>query len=92
MSPAVQRLTEEFIATIEAVVAERVNTRLRDVVAIGMIKVPKVRRKAPVQLCPAPGCANRAAPVFGMVCASHKDTAKATVRAWREKRRAAKGR
>src|SRR5262245_4661799 len=27
------------------------------------------RRKGPIQLCPVPGCPNRAAPVFGMVCA-----------------------
>ena len=46
------------------------------------------RRKAPIQLCPVPGCANRAAPVFGMVCAKHKDLSKAAIRKYREARRA----
>jgi hypothetical protein len=50
----------------------------------------KVRRKAPLQLCPVPGCRNAAAPVFGMVCAKHKDIPKPTIKAYRESRRAKK--
>jgi hypothetical protein len=46
------------------------------------------RRKAPIQLCPVPGCKNRAAPVYGMVCADHKDVAKAKIKKYREARRA----
>ena len=46
------------------------------------------RRKAPIQLCPVPGCTNRAAPVFGMVCAKHKDLPKVEIRKYREARRA----
>jgi hypothetical protein len=46
------------------------------------------RRKAPIQLCPVPGCANRAAPVFGMVCSKHKDLPKMEIRKYREARRA----
>ena len=46
------------------------------------------RRKAPIQLCPVPGCTNRAAPVFGMVCARHKDLPKVEIRKYREARRA----
>lgn len=46
------------------------------------------RRKAPIQLCPVPGCTNRAAPVFGMVCAKHKDLSKTQIRKYREARRA----
>jgi hypothetical protein len=48
------------------------------------------RRKGPIQLCPVPGCGNRAAPVFGMVCAKHKDLPKATIKKYREQRRAKK--
>ena len=47
-------------------------------------------RRRPKQLCPVPGCNNPAAPVFGMVCAKHKDVAKATIKKYREARRASK--
>jgi hypothetical protein len=50
--------------------------------------VVRKRRKAPIQLCPVPGCANRAAPVFGMVCSKHKDLPKLEIRKYREARRA----
>lgn len=49
----------------------------------------KPRKKGPVQLCPAPGCKDRAAPVFGMLCGKHKGAPKATVAKWREARRKA---
>jgi hypothetical protein len=48
------------------------------------------RRKGPIQLCPVPGCSNRAAPVFGMVCSKHKDLPKAAIKKYREQRRAKK--
>src|SRR3954471_3378665 len=51
----------------------------------------KKRKKAPIQLCPVPGCTNRAAPVFGMVCSKHKDLPKAEIKKYREARREAKG-
>lgn len=47
----------------------------------------KKRRKAPIQLCPVPGCKNRAAPIFGMVCSKHKGIAKSKIRKYREARR-----
>ena len=50
----------------------------------------KPRRKGPKQLCPVPGCKNPAAPVFGMVCAKHKDIPKAQIKKYREARRAKK--
>jgi hypothetical protein len=54
-------------------------------------RVPvKARKKAPVQLCPVPGCKNRAAPIFGMVCTEHKNLPKAKIRKYREARRLAK--
>ena len=52
--------------------------------------VRKPRKKAPVQLCPVPGCSERAAPIFGMVCAKHKDVSKTKIRQYREARRAGK--
>jgi hypothetical protein len=48
------------------------------------------RKKPPIQLCPVPGCDGRAAPIFGMVCSSHKDLPKAKIKQYREARRAAK--
>jgi hypothetical protein len=51
-------------------------------------EVSKPRKKAPKQLCPVPGCKNAAAPVFGMVCAKHKDTPKRLVKKYREERKA----
>ena len=51
----------------------------------------QARKKAPLQLCPVPGCRNPAAPVFGMVCAKHKDVSKATIKKYREARKAKKG-
>lgn len=47
-------------------------------------------RRRPKQLCPVPGCTNPAAPVFGMVCAKHKDVPKAQIKKYRANRRAAK--
>ena len=48
-------------------------------------------RKRPKQLCPVPGCTNPAAPVFGMVCAKHKDVPKAQIKKYRAERKASKG-
>jgi hypothetical protein len=50
----------------------------------------KRRKKAPPQLCPVPGCKNRAAPIFGMVCSDHKDVPKTKIKQYREARRAKK--
>jgi hypothetical protein len=50
----------------------------------------RARKKPPIQYCPVPGCKNRAAPVFGMVCAQHKDLPKAKIKKYREQRRAQK--
>ena len=56
--------------------------------AIAGVAPVRKRRKAPIQLCPVPGCTNRAAPVFGMVCSKHKDLPKLEIRKYREARRA----
>jgi hypothetical protein len=55
-----------------------------------MVGRRKPRKKAPPQLCPVPGCKNRAAPIFGMVCSKHKDVPKAKIKEYREARRAKK--
>jgi hypothetical protein len=47
-----------------------------------------IRKKMPRQFCPVPGCKNPAAPVFGMVCATHKNVAKSKIKKYREARRA----
>jgi len=52
--------------------------------------IGRKRRKGPIQLCPVPGCSNRAAPVFGMVCSKHKDLPKSEIKKYREARRAQK--
>ena len=44
----------------------------------------------PKQFCPVPVCTGVAAPVYGMVCAKHKDLPKAKIRQYRAERRAAK--
>lgn len=62
--------------------------------AAGSIALPgrrKPRKKAPPQLCPVPGCKNRAAPIFGMVCSTHKDVSRTKIKQYREARRAKKG-
>jgi hypothetical protein len=47
-------------------------------------------RRRPKQFCPVPGCSGVAAPVFGMVCAKHKDMAKSKIKEYRAQRKAAK--
>jgi hypothetical protein len=47
-------------------------------------------RSRPKQFCPVPGCSGVAAPVFGMVCAKHKDLPKAKIKEYRAERRATK--
>jgi hypothetical protein len=58
--------------------------------AVETVEVRRKRRKGPIQLCPVPGCSNRAAPVFGMVCAKHQDLPKAEIAKYRELRRSQK--
>jgi hypothetical protein len=56
----------------------------------GRIGGKAARKKPPKQFCPVPGCKNAAAPVFGMVCADHKDMAKAKIKQYRAARKAKK--
>jgi hypothetical protein len=76
----------------ERVAARRGRPPKAKPVEVAATKAPtkKVRRKAPKQFCPVPGCKNPAAPVFGMVCANHKGVAKSKIRKYRDARRAKK--
>jgi hypothetical protein len=58
--------------------------------ALALTVAKKPRKKGPLQLCPVPGCKNPAAPVFGMVCAKHKDVSKAKIKKYRDARKAKK--
>ena len=99
----VQSLVEQFVERLSSLIEEDTMSRARDAVlsafggrapaglqlrsgAFGARK----RRKGPIQLCPVPGCKERAAPVFGMVCAKHKDLPKSEIKKYREQRRAQK--
>jgi hypothetical protein len=48
---------------------------------------PKARKKMPPQFCPVPGCKNKAAPIFGMVCSDHKGVKKSLIMKYRESRK-----
>ena len=91
----IQKLIQKFTSDIQLAIARAAADHLIKVfdpvmrANHGSKPATKVgRRKGPIQLCPAPGCTNRAAPVFGMVCAKHKDLPKATIKKYREARRA----
>ncbi|HZL16331.1 MAG TPA: hypothetical protein VFG23_01170 [Polyangia bacterium] len=58
--------------------------------ALALTVAKKPRKKGPLQLCPVPGCKNPAAPVFGMLCAKHKDVSKAKIKKYRDARKAKK--
>jgi len=61
----------------------------RALVAAAPAVAASVKRR-PKQFCPVPGCSGVAAPVFGMVCAKHKDIAKSKIKEYRAQRKAAK--
>ncbi|HVV49534.1 MAG TPA: hypothetical protein VHO06_07740 [Polyangia bacterium] len=100
----IQDLVQQFVDRLASLVEQDTVSRAREAVmtafggnapaallrgagkGLGLRK----RRKGPIQLCPVPGCTNRAAPVFGMVCAKHKGLPKADIKKYREQRRAAK--
>lgn len=75
-------------AAVESALGVRRPGRPAKVASIAMEM--KARKKPPKQFCPVPGCKNPAAPVFGMVCAKHKDVAKAKIKKYREARKAKK--
>ena len=91
----IRTLVDDFARRLQSLIENDVIDRARSAVAGafgagGAIRLVKARRKLPAQLCPVPGCTNKAAPVFGMVCAEHKDAPKAKIKKYREARRAKK--
>jgi hypothetical protein len=105
MASDIRTLVEEFVNQIVAAVEADSVHRVQQAVAaaFGAGAVPSRRpgraalsafgpaKRRPKQLCPVPGCTGVAAPVFGMVCAKHKDVPKAKIKEYRVARRAAKG-
>jgi hypothetical protein len=102
----IHAIVENFVARLSSLIEEDAVTRARAAVlsafGVGGVRgsgrgevgnsaaLRRQRRKGPIQLCPVPGCKNRAAPVFGMVCAQHKGLPKAAIKKYRERRRAQK--
>ena len=95
-----QEVVQQFVDKISSMIESEVVSRAREaalnaldgrgsVTVRGGVIVRK-RRKGPIQLCPIPDCENRATPVFGMICAKHKDLPKAAIKKYREARRAKK--
>ncbi len=106
MGTDIGAMVEAFVNQLVAAVEEDSVRRVREAVAasFGDLPAPPRRpgraddaglpvapvRRRPKQLCPVPGCTGIAAPVFGMVCAKHKDMPKAKIKEFRAQRRAGK--
>jgi hypothetical protein len=102
----IRQIVEEFAGRLSDIIERNAYDRARELVTVALngngsrspgkkavgrlTKIGRPRRKGPIQLCPVPGCKNRAAPVFGMVCANHKGLPKAKIKKYREARRASK--
>jgi hypothetical protein len=91
----VRSLIDDFTHRLTAALHSEAMERARQAVesALGVRRPGRPAKMAPIaigKLCPVPGCKNPAAPVFGMVCAKHKDVAKAKIKKYREERRAKK--
>jgi hypothetical protein len=101
----IRTLVDNFVGKLAAAIEEQMAARVQATVLTalgtparrGPGRPPKglalatagLVRARPKQLCPVPGCKNPAAPVFGMVCAAHKDVSKAKIKQYREERRKA---
>jgi hypothetical protein len=91
----IRSLIEDFTSRLSALIEQQVLARARAAVdgALGRSNGAggiKLRKRPPRQLCPVPGCKNTAAPVYGMVCATHKDVPKRQIKKYRDARRAKK--
>jgi hypothetical protein len=82
------QVVDQARAVVESAFGARRPGRPAKISPIAIAATP--RKKPPRQLCPVPGCKNPAAPVFGMVCAKHKDVAKTKIKKYREARKAKK--
>lgn len=102
--PDIKKLTQQFAINLHGALDQMVEQRARELV-IGIIdrasvgtppkpvrpaEIEKPRRKPPRQLCPIPDCKASAAPIYNMLCHSHKDTAPKKVAQFRKARRLAK--
>jgi hypothetical protein len=97
----VHTFASQLAGAVEAAVTRRVQNAVAQILGAGVKRGPgrpprngapsataaRARKKPPKQLCPVPGCKNPAAPVFGMVCAQHKNVPKAKIKEYRERRR-----
>jgi hypothetical protein len=105
LKAVIEEFTERLHALIEGQAVERARTVVLSAFGVGTARKPgrrpksatattsvvkKAHKKLPRQLCPVPACKTPAAPVFGMVCAEHKDVAKSKIKKYREARRAKK--
>jgi hypothetical protein len=106
ISSLTEAFARQLASVVEQAAAARIQSAILGGIGVGAVRGPgrppknglaplslgyaAPRKKAPKQLCPVPGCKNAAAPVFGMVCAKHKDLPKAKIKKFREARRAAK--
>jgi hypothetical protein len=97
-----ENFVRQLVAATEAAAAQRIQAALasafgvvhgrgpgRPKQVVAALRPAKTAR--PKQLCPVPGCKNPAAPVFGMVCAKHKDVPKAKIKKYRAQRKAKAG-
>ncbi len=105
MATDIRSIVEEFVNQVVAAVEADSVARVQEAVAAAFgngavagqrpgrphaaVAAGPVRHR-PKQFCPVPGCTGVAAPVFGMVCAKHKDVPKAKIKEYRAQRRAAK--
>jgi hypothetical protein len=64
--------------------------KVAQVAASPITPIAKARKKMPPQFCPVPGCKNKAAPIFGIVCSDHKGLKKSLIKKYRETRKAEK--
>lgn len=92
----IESLVNNFVGQLDDAIMARAQEMAREAVEAALsgkgtarvTKTGKPRKKGPIQLCPVPKCTNRAAPVYGMVCAEHKSTPKKLIAKYREARRA----
>jgi hypothetical protein len=94
-----ENFVRQLVAATEAAAAQRIQAALASAFGVAQKRGPGRPKQAlaalrpaktarPKQLCPVPGCKNPAAPVFGMVCAKHKDVPKAKIKKYRAERKA----
>jgi hypothetical protein len=96
----IEDFASQLVAATEAAAANRIQAALAAAFGgtvtrgpgrpkqIPLLLAASAGKGRPKQLCPVPGCKNPAAPVFGMVCAQHKNVSKAKIKKYREERKA----